>query len=107
MKFKKGDRIACICTKNIHGVSFTCIIGTLVQVKKHWTGMIYVLEGQKSVLLTSKQDLKGQRMELSASVWKMMPWTEENKELVRKLREAALLFKKVQSQFDRPAKETE
>lgn len=97
MKLRKGDKVVCFTVKNISGVDFTCIIGELETIKKHWTGLIYVLKGQKSILLHSKSALNGHLFELSASVWTILPWNDKTKDKLRSLREAAILFQQAQA----------
>jgi hypothetical protein len=99
MKVKRGDRVALLNLKNMHGVDFQLLLGELTGVRKHWGSNIYKIEAKKLVLLQGDTDMKGKEMEVSADAFTLMKITPEVTEKLKELRALAQNMQKAQMQL--------
>lgn len=90
MKFKKGDKVLLVCVRNVYGVDFNCIVGTLVNVRtqKWTTNKIAQVAAKKWLFLQGEDDMNGKVFDLPLDVWTIKPFNEETKAHIKELRQS-------------------
>lgn len=89
-KFKKGDRVCALLVSNRWGIDLTCFVGELKKIEKRGpdgTMPVAVIHVTKSFFLYgAPEDRKGHDFHLDARLWKILPWTQETRDLIKELR---------------------
>lgn len=95
-KIKKGDKVCALLVSNKWGVDLTCFVGTLKGIEKRGADgaipVAVITVTRTFFLYGAPQEQKAHDFHLDARLWKILPWTKETRDEIKKLREASRLL---------------